>query len=151
MILREAAATRTGIGPSRGIEGVADLAVVGESIPEHESVPACQLVVELHGGLGFRAGCRKVIGIYAPDAQARKDAGGEEVIDRRGRSRGDEAVFKRAVMFLLARRVKKCSVLDDRASEGRSGAIAVEAGCGVLCFKRIACVQRAVLQEKKSV
>jgi hypothetical protein len=54
-------------------------------------------------------------------------------------------------MFLLDRRVEKRAVLDDRASEGRAGTIAVQAGRGMLRFKRIACIQCAVLQEKESV
>jgi hypothetical protein len=35
-------------------------------------------------------------------------------------------------MFLLDRRVEKHAILDDRSAEGRAGAIAVEAGRGVL-------------------
>src|SRR5229473_1244843 len=107
MILRETAAAGARVGPSGGIEGVARLAVVGEGIPQHENVPACQLVVELDGGLSFRAGCRKVIAVYASSGEAWKDASGEDAIDRRGRSRGDEAVFERAIMLLLDRRIEK--------------------------------------------
>src|SRR3974390_1504042 len=142
MIFGETAAPSTGVGPSGGIKGVAGLAVVGEGIPEHEGIPVCQLVVELDGGLGLRAGGRKVIAVDAPGGQARKDAGGEDAIDRGSRSRGDEAVFERAIVFLLERRIVKGAVLDDRTTLGRACTIPVEVGRGMLCFKRIARVQR---------
>jgi hypothetical protein len=54
-------------------------------------------------------------------------------------------------MFLLDGRVEKRAVFDDRTAEGGTGAIALEADRGVLSFKRIACVQRPVLQEKECV
>ena len=108
-------------------------------------------MIELDGGLGFRTGGGKVTVVYPPHRQARKDASREYAIDRRGRSRSDKAIFERAIMFLFDRCVEKRAVLDDRAAEGRAGAIAVETWRCTFCLKWIARIQRAVLQEKESV
>ena len=54
-------------------------------------------------------------------------------------------------MFLFEGRVEKSSLSDDRTSQSYPGAIAVKAWPGAFGFERIPGIERAILQEDKSV
>ena len=50
-------------------------------------------------------------------------------------------------MLLLEAPIKEGPVLDDRASQDQPGAIPVQSWSGALGFKRIASIERTILQE----
>src|SRR6266851_3722208 len=151
MVLDEAAPPRAGIRPSGGVESVSSLAVIGKRVPQHEGVRAGQLMIDLGGGFRFRPCSRKVTVVDPVRGHAREGSACENGIDRRRHSGAYVGILERTVVFLLERRVVERAVFDDRTTLGRTSAIPVQVGRGVLRFKWIARVQCAVLQEDERI
>src|ERR1700680_268826 len=81
VVRSEAAAPSARVLESRGIEGIACFAVVGEGVAQHQSILRINLVVELARCFRFRACDREKIGCDLTDLQSGKRATRQKIVN----------------------------------------------------------------------
>ncbi len=149
VVVVECGAARAAIGEVVDVEGVVDVAVVGESVAQHEGVVGVEGMVEPGGEFGLLLGGGEEAGLEG-ERWERAD-GGDGAVDLRDGGGGEIVGVFAAGVLLLGGDVVEGLVGEERATGGEAGAEADLVGLVGEDFEGWVGVECAVLDEDEGV